>query len=125
MFPGSHFQSHPDSVILQKFQSLSNDSFKHNSADVSSLYLTPTLPFESRFLCLLLTVTTQKQTRVVLGLLVAFLSLHTIPYLQRTGKGGYSSRVTFSIFPGVKTQELSRALKVVESAKERFDFNCC
>ena len=89
---------------------------------MSSLYLTHPLPFEPRFLCLLLTVTTQKQTRVVLGLLAAFLSLHTIPYLQRTGKGGSSSRVTFSIFPGVKTQELSRALKAVESAKEKIRF---
>ena len=66
-----------------------------------------------------------KANGVVLGLLAAFLSLHTIPYLPRTGKGGSSSRVTFSIFPGVKTQELSRVLKAVESAKERFDFNCC
>ena len=32
LFPCSCFQNHPDLVILQKYRSLSNQSFKHNSA---------------------------------------------------------------------------------------------
>ena len=43
------FQNHPDSVILQKYHLLSNQSFKHNSVYITSLNLTPTLSFESRF----------------------------------------------------------------------------
>ena len=38
-----------DSVILQKYRSLSNQSFKLNSARMSSLDLTPELSFEPRF----------------------------------------------------------------------------
>ena len=49
MILDSRFQNHPDSVILPKYQSLSNQSFKYNSAHMSSLYLNPTLPFEPRF----------------------------------------------------------------------------
>ena len=45
----SRFQHHPDSEILQKYQLLSNQWSKHNSADMSSLYSTATFPFESRF----------------------------------------------------------------------------
>ena len=40
----SHFQNHPDLVILPSYQSLSNQSFKHNSAHTSSLYVTPMNP---------------------------------------------------------------------------------
>ena len=43
------FQNHPDSVILQKYQLLSNKSFKQNSAHMSSLNLTLKLSFEPRF----------------------------------------------------------------------------
>ena len=49
MFLDSRFQNHPDSVILQKHQLLSNQSFNHNSTHMLSLYLTPTFPFEPRF----------------------------------------------------------------------------
>ena len=37
------------SVILQKYQSRSNQSFKNNSVDISSLNLTPNFSFEPRF----------------------------------------------------------------------------
>ena len=43
LFLDSRFQNHPDSVILQKYQSLSNQIFKYNKAHMPSLYLTPTL----------------------------------------------------------------------------------
>ena len=49
LFLDNRFQNNPDSEILQKYQSLSNQSFKHKSASMSSLYLTPTLPFEPSF----------------------------------------------------------------------------
>ena len=42
-------RNHPDLVILQKYQSLSNKSFKHTSAHMTFLYLTSLLPFERRF----------------------------------------------------------------------------
>ena len=45
----SCFQNHPDSLILQKYQSRSNQSFKHNSADMSFLNLTRNFSFEPRF----------------------------------------------------------------------------
>ena len=45
----SRFQNHPDSVILQKYQSLSKQSFKHNSAHMPFLNLTSNLSFEPRF----------------------------------------------------------------------------
>ena len=48
-FLESRFQNHPDLVILQKYQLLSNKSFKYNLAHVPSLNLTPTLSFEPRF----------------------------------------------------------------------------
>ena len=41
LFLGSPFQNHPDSVMLKNYQSLSNQSFKHNSAHMPSLGLTP------------------------------------------------------------------------------------
>ena len=44
-----HHPDHPDSIILQKYQSLSNQSFKLYSAHMPSLYLTPKLSFEPRF----------------------------------------------------------------------------
>ena len=46
-------------VILQKYKSFSNQSFKQNSAHMPSLNLTPTLSCEPRFRLLLLTVTTE------------------------------------------------------------------
>ena len=40
---------HPDLVISQKYQSLSNQSFKHNSTHIPSLNLTLTLSCRPRF----------------------------------------------------------------------------
>ena len=49
-------------TILQKYQSLSNKSFKHNPARMLSLNLIPTLPFEPRFRMFIgSTVTTEKE----------------------------------------------------------------
>ena len=41
LFLGNRFQNHPDSVISQKYQSLSKQRFNHSLAHVMSLYLTP------------------------------------------------------------------------------------
>ena len=49
LFLNSRIQNHPDTIILQNYQSLSNQSFKHNSAHLLSLYLTLTLSFEPSF----------------------------------------------------------------------------
>ena len=46
LFQDSRFQNHPDSLILQKYQSLSNQRFKHNSAHMPSLKWTPKLSFK-------------------------------------------------------------------------------
>ena len=46
---GHSLLNHLDSLVLQKYQSLSNQSFKYNLALLPSLYLTPTLSFELRF----------------------------------------------------------------------------
>ena len=54
------FKTNPDLVILQKHQLLSNQSFKHNSAHISSLNLTYTVFFNLGFLCSSLTFTTEK-----------------------------------------------------------------
>ena len=55
------FKTMPTLVILQKYQSLSKQSFKHDSAHRSSLNLTPMLSFEPiGFMCSSLTVTTEK-----------------------------------------------------------------
>ena len=48
LFLDSRFQNQPDSVI-SKYQSLSNQSFKHNSANIAHLNSTPKLSFEPRF----------------------------------------------------------------------------
>ena len=42
-------ENHLESVILQKYQWLSNSGCRNDSADLSSLYLTAALPFEPRF----------------------------------------------------------------------------
>ena len=47
-FLDSRFQNLPDSEILQKYQSLSNKSFKCNSVYISFLNLTRELSFEPR-----------------------------------------------------------------------------
>ena len=49
LFLDNRFQNHPDSVILQKYQPLSNQTFKRNSAHMPSLSSTPKLSFEPSF----------------------------------------------------------------------------
>ena len=56
----SRFQNHPYLVILQKYQSLSNQSFKHNSAHMPSLNLTLRFLLNLGFVCSSLMVTTEK-----------------------------------------------------------------
>ena len=70
LFLDCRFQNHPDSVILQKYKWLSNQSFKRNSAHMSSLYLTLLVLLNLRSICLSLTVTKKKQTFAVRGLLI-------------------------------------------------------
>ena len=48
-FLDSCFQSHPDSLLLGKYQLRSNQNFKHNSAYIPSVNLTPDFSFEPRF----------------------------------------------------------------------------
>ena len=50
----------PDLVILQKYQSFSNQSLTHNSAHMPSLDLTPMLFLNLGLLCASLTFTTEK-----------------------------------------------------------------
>ena len=49
LFLESCFQNHPDFLILQKHESLTSQTFKHNSAHIPSLNSSPTLSFEPRF----------------------------------------------------------------------------
>ena len=49
LFLNSCFHNHLDSAILQNYQWLSNQSFKHNSAHMPSLNLNPKLSFEPWF----------------------------------------------------------------------------
>ena len=66
IFTGKHlwwslfFINQPDSVILQKCQSLSDQSFKHNSVHMRSLSLTLTLFLNLGVVCSSLTVTKKK-----------------------------------------------------------------
>ena len=79
-FRESRFQNHPDLVILQKYQSLSNQNI---------LYIQP-LRFilNSGFLCSSLTVTIEKQTLVVPGLLVLILrGSYKISFYLNENKG--------------------------------------
>ena len=69
LFPDSRFQNHPDTVILQKYHSLSNQNFKYNSAHVQSINLTLGLSFELRFLIFI--INAYYTTLVVLGLLIS------------------------------------------------------
>ena len=62
--------NHPDLVILQKYLSLSNQSFKHSSTHIPSLNLTPALSFEPRFYMFIINGYDTKQTLVVPRLLV-------------------------------------------------------
>ena len=60
LFLNSRFQNLPDSVILQKYELLLHQSFKHNSTHMPSLNLTPKFSFGPRFRILSLTFTTRK-----------------------------------------------------------------
>ena len=71
-FLDSRFQNHPELLILQKNQPLSNQSFKHNLTHMPSLNLTLKFSFE-------------KQTLIVPGLLVIQFVLRfllQLPFIQ-------------------------------------------
>ena len=57
---GNRFQNHPGSVILQKCQSLSNQSLKDNQVHMPSLYLTLCFLLNLGFVCLSVTNTIHK-----------------------------------------------------------------
>ena len=59
LFLESRFQNHPDTVLLEKYQSLSNHRFKYNSVHMLSLSLTPKFFLNLSFVCSALTVTPQ------------------------------------------------------------------
>ena len=87
LFLGSRFQNHPDSVILQKYESLSNQSFKHNSVCMLSLNWTHKLFFELRSRIFFINVKQMlhnKQTLKVPGLIVAFGEFEANYMLQTT-----------------------------------------
>ena len=64
LFLDIHFQNHPDSVTLQKYQSLSDQSFKHNLAHMLSLNLNPMLSFEPRFRMFIISCYSTKNKRL-------------------------------------------------------------
>ena len=57
-------------VILQKYQSFSNQRLKHNSAHMASLYVTLDFNLNLRLACSSLMVTTQKVNACTLGSLL-------------------------------------------------------
>ena len=59
-FLDSRFQNHHDLVILQKYESLSNQGFKRNSVHMPTLNLTLRFLLKIGFICSSLTVTTEK-----------------------------------------------------------------
>ena len=60
LFLENLFQNHLDSAILQKYQLLSNQSFKHNSAHMPSLHLAPSFLLNLGFVSLSSKVKTPK-----------------------------------------------------------------
>ena len=60
LFKTDALQNHPDSVILQIYQSHSNQSFKHNLKHMPSLSLTLSFLLKAVFVCSSVTFTTQK-----------------------------------------------------------------
>ena len=70
----SCFQKNPDTVILQKYQSLLNQSFKHILVHVVYLNWISKISFQPRFCMLIINSYYKKQTLVVLGILVQNIS---------------------------------------------------
>ena len=71
-FLESPFQNYPDLVILQKYQWLLNQAFKHNSVNMPSFSLTPMLSSEPGFLRMFIINGYNRKSKmlVVPGLLV-------------------------------------------------------
>ena len=74
LFLDSHFENLPDSVILQKYQSLEKQSFKHNLRHMPYLNITPKFYFAPRFRLFIINgyYTKRNSRALVLGLLVTF-----------------------------------------------------
>ena len=70
--------NHHGSEILQEYQSLSNQSVKHNSAHMPSSNFTPKLSFETRFRMFISNgyCTKNKRLQFLVSLLKHFLKLH-------------------------------------------------
>ena len=73
LFLDSHFENLPDSVILQKYQSLEKQSFKHNLRHMPYLNITPKFYFVPRFRLFIINgyYTKRNSRTLVLGLLVS------------------------------------------------------
>ena len=73
LFLDSHFENLPDSVILQKYQSLEKQSFKHNLRHMPYLNITPKFYFAPRFRLFIINgyYTKRNSRALVLGLLVS------------------------------------------------------
>ena len=73
LFLDSHFENLPDSVILQKYQSLEKQSFKHNLRHMPYLNITPKFYFVPRFRLFIINgyYTKRNSRALVLGLLVS------------------------------------------------------
>ena len=86
LFLGRLFQNHPDSVSLQKYQSLSNQNFKQNTVwrIMPSLDLTPDLSFEPKFRMFISNVYYIKSKR--LWFLHSFFTLILHRYLVNHGQ---------------------------------------
>ena len=69
---------YPDLVILQKYQLLPNQGFKHNAAHIPSLSLTPTLSFGPRFCMFIINGYDRKSKRFYSGFLVCLAVLQIL-----------------------------------------------
>ena len=77
------FKNQPDSVILQKCQSRSNQSFKRNSVHMPSLNLTLSFFLNLGVLCLSLTFTTQKPNACSLWTPCSYFKFLSLKILNR------------------------------------------
>ena len=77
------FQNHPDFLILQKHESLTSQTFKHNSAHIPSLNSSPKLSFEPRFHVFIINGYGRKKQTLVLLVLFVFSSVLNIIFKCR------------------------------------------
>ena len=85
----SRFQNQPDTVVLQKYQSLSEKSFRHNSSHMPFLNLTSTLSFEPRFHMFIINNYDRKSKRL----------LSLVFILKKKGETNFNYFLIFRKFP--------------------------